>query len=70
MNRIEKLEAFADIVSRIWFHGDFIIETVNERTCAGLLQDLGYYPISDDEIIKRPDYEELSELYKDFKLEE
>ena len=68
MERTEKLEAVADIISRIFYHGNFIIETPNERTLVGLLNDLGYFPTTEDDIIKRRDWEDLHIKYKEYKF--
>lgn len=66
--RLETLEAFADIMSRIFHHGDMIIETPNERTAVGILCDLGYYPTTEDKIVDRPDHEDLRQKYKSFRI--
>jgi len=63
-----KLKAIADILSRVFYYGDFVIETPNERTIAGLLNELGLFPCTEDEIIKRPDYEEYFKQFRDYKL--
>lgn len=68
MERIEKLEAVADIISRIFHYGSFEIETPNERILAGLLNDLGYFPTTEEDIIKRRDWEELFLKYREYKL--
>ena len=66
--RLKKLEAFADIMSRIFHYGDMEIETPNERTAVGILCDLGYFPTTEDEIIERHDHEDLLQHYKSFRL--
>jgi len=65
--RMEKLTAVADILSRIYYHGDFEIETPNERTIAGLLNELGLFPCTEEDIIKRPDYDIFFRQFRDYK---
>lgn len=64
LERVEKLEAIADILSRIFHYGNFKAETLSERTISGLLNDLGLFPCSEDEIIKRPTWDKFHEQYQ------
>ncbi len=51
----EMKDAALDIMSRIMFYGDWKAETYSERTLEGLMKDLGYWPTTEEEILKRPD---------------
>ena len=67
-NKEAMLWVALDILSRIWYYGDFKIETPNERTLAGILYDLGLFPTTEEKIIMRPDYEEYTKKYRNFQL--
>lgn len=68
-DRIKKLEAIADLLSRIMYYSNFKIETTNERTVAALLNELKLYPTTEEDIIEREDYEELHKFYKNYQIE-
>jgi len=68
--RLKKLELFADIMSRIFHYGNMEIETSNERTACGILNDLGYFPTTEQHILNRADYEECRVQYKNYRLPE
>lgn len=63
-----KLWVVADLISRIYHYGKFKIETPNERTLAGLLNELGLFPTTEDKILMRPDFNYYNERYLNFQL--
>jgi hypothetical protein len=40
-------------VTSIFHHGNFKVETANERVLLNMLKVLGYWPTTEDQIIKR-----------------
>lgn len=68
IERHRKRNAVADLVSRMFFYGDMKIETANERTICGLLNDLGLFPTTEDHICKREKWDDYIEKYKDYQL--
>lgn len=62
-----KLWVACDILSRIWFHGGFKIETANERTLAGILDELGLFPTTEEKILMRPDYDDYIIRFKNYR---
>lgn len=42
-----------ELISTIFFHGDFKAETANERELEQILKKLGYYFKSENELIKK-----------------
>lgn len=68
IDKIKMLEAIADILSRIYFYGDFKIETLNEKIIAGMLKDLGLFPCKESDIFKRPEYADLFERYRNYEI--
>lgn len=61
--RTEKLETLAKLLAKNWFYGDWKWETPNERVMQMLMQELGYYPLKDeDELIKQTEVD--INLYK------
>ena len=46
-------------VTSIFHHGDFKVETPNERVLLNMLRILGYWPTTEDQIIKRAIPEDL-----------
>ncbi len=67
-DRINKLEAVSDLISRIYHYGNFKIETPNERTLAGLLNDLKLFPTTESEILKRSTYPDYETKYRNYKI--
>lgn len=57
-NREKKLEAIADIFSRIWYYGEGEVETLNEKALISLIESVGYLPTTEDDIIERPSLDE------------
>lgn len=43
----------ADLVSRVFFYGAFIVETPTEAEIEKLLIEVGLWPTTEDEILKR-----------------
>ncbi len=52
-DRTERLEYFAALMSEIFHYGNFKAETPNERIAESLLIRFGYWPTTENEIIKR-----------------
>lgn len=50
-----KYRLMADLISRIFFYGDFKAETNNERKLEKLLIEVGLWPTTEQEIIERPE---------------
>lgn len=46
-------KSIADLISRIYYYGEFKAHTPNERRLEQLLTDVGLWPTTEDEIIKR-----------------
>jgi len=63
-----KLWVVADLISRIYYYGNFKIETPNERTLAGLLNELGLFPTTEDKILMRPTFDNYTEKFMNFQL--
>jgi hypothetical protein len=68
IDRLKMLEAIADVLSRIYFYGNFKIETLNEKIIAGMLNDLGLFPCKESDIFTRPEYADLFERYRNYEL--
>lgn len=45
----------ADLISRIFYYGNFKAETYNERMLQLKLTQVGLWPTTEDEILKRPE---------------
>ncbi len=54
VERNQHLEILADVLSRVWYYGNWKAETPAEGQLEQLLTWLGYWPTTEDEIIKRP----------------
>ena len=46
-------------IASIFFYGDFVAETVNERRLEKILTDLGMWPATEDQIVER-----MQEFYR------
>lgn len=68
IDRLKMLEAIADVLSRIYFYGNFKIETLNEKIIAGMLNDLGLFPCKESDIFRRPEYADLFERYRNYEI--
>jgi hypothetical protein len=68
IDRLKMLEAIADVLSRIYFYGNFKIETLNEKIIAGMLNDLGLFPCTESDIFRRPEYADLFERYRNYEI--
>ena len=55
-----------DILSRIWYYGNFKIETVNERVLAGIMNELRLFPTTEVEILNRPSIQNYFEKYTNY----
>ena len=62
----EKLRVALDILSRIWYYGNFKIETVNERVLAGIMNELRLFPTTEVEILNRPSIQNYFEKYTNY----
>lgn len=49
----DKYKEIAELISSIFFHGQFKPESYNERKLEKLLEDVGLWPTTEDEIIER-----------------
>lgn len=67
-DEVSDLEAIADITSRIFYYGNFKIETPSEKTLAGLLNDRGLFPTTEDHILKRKNLDNFYLKYRNYKL--
>jgi hypothetical protein len=59
----EKLRVALDILSRIWYYGNFKIETVNERVLAGIMNELRLFPTTEVEILNASQYSFVYRFY-------
>ena len=55
-----------DILSRIWYYGNFKVETANERLLYWIMVNLGLYPTNEEQILKRPRYNKLFQMYNEW----
>lgn len=62
-DRVEKLLAIADLLSRCWFFGGMKVETANERVIYGLLGDLKLFPTTEESISVRNKWNKYFEAY-------
>lgn len=55
IDRLHYLQALAcDLISRIYYYGNFRAETANERALEKILNELQLFPTTEDDILKRP----------------
>ena len=50
---VEKMVEALTILSSCWFYGNWIAETYNERKLQHIMEDLGYWPTTEDKILER-----------------
>lgn len=55
----------ADLISRIFYYGNFKAETHNERILEQRLRQVGLWPTTEDEIIQRPEIQFIEQQNKD-----
>jgi len=48
-----KLKQMYELLASAWFYGNWKAETHNERLMQKLMEDAGYWPTSEDEIVAR-----------------
>lgn len=51
----EKYKQIADLITRIFYYGDFKAETYNEKLLEKLLTEVNLWPTNKQTIIKRPE---------------
>ena len=66
--KVELMEVAVDIVSRIFHYGNVVIETPSERTLCGILNELGLFPTTEEQIIDRPHNEKYYDKYRDYEI--
>ena len=50
---IDRLREALEILSSIWFYGDFKAETYNESKLQTIMEQINLWPTTEDEIIQR-----------------
>jgi hypothetical protein len=68
LKQVEKLEIIANCLSSTFFYGDMVIETPNERLICYLLNELGLFPTTEEDIVKRYVDDEWYLKSKNYKL--
>lgn len=64
--RVGEYRRIAELISSIYYYGDFVAETPSERELEGLLREVNLWPTSEDLIVERTaEYEALSNQPKD-----